>query len=108
MKKVSEITVHELKTLIDANDAFTLLDVREPEEFELCNIEGSLLVPLDELEEHISEFDPEQPYVVHCKMGGRSEKAAKILMEKGFNKVKNLKGGIQQWAQEIDQNINMY
>lgn len=108
IQEIQEITCRDLKSKIDTNEEFVLIDVREPEEFEVCHIPGSILIPLSELEDHLDELDKEADYVIHCKMGGRSLKAAMVMKEFGFKKVINLTGGIYQWAQDIDKDMQLY
>ena len=107
-EKVEEITVHELKHLKEEKKEITLIDVREPHEYEICKIESSKLIPLNILDNKLSELDPNQEYVIHCKMGGRSEKAVRKLKEYGFKNVKNLKGGIIEWIDQIEPELNKY
>ncbi len=102
---VPETTVTELKTRLQSSDAPFILDVREPNEFRICRIPGSTLIPLGELPRRLSELPsgPDAPdIVVHCKMGGRSAKAVQQLLEKGFTRVQNLKGGILEWIDQVD------
>ena len=107
-RRVKKITCEELNDMINDKQDFVLLDVREPEEFEICSINGSVLVPLGELEDHIEEFDPEKSYIIHCKMGNRSQEAARLMAGKGFKNVKHLKGGIHKWATDIDSHMLTY
>ncbi len=102
-----EITVEQLKAKLDRKESFTLLDVREPSEYDLCRIEGSTLIPLGELSERLNDLDKNQAVVVHCKMGGRSAQAVGALRQAGFDAV-NLAGGIDAWAQRIDDSIPRY
>ncbi len=104
----NEITVNELKTLLDKKADITLIDVREPHEYQISKIEGSILIPLGTLDKKVSELPPEKNYVIHCKMGGRSAQAVAFLQKNGFKNVKNLVGGINKWAKEIDTNIPTY
>jgi adenylyltransferase/sulfurtransferase len=108
---VAETTVTELKARIDGGDNLFILDVREPNEFQICRIAGSTLIPLGELPRRLDEL-PQGPgapdIVVHCKMGGRSAKAVRTLTEKGFTRVQNLKGGILEWIDKIDPTQSKY
>ena len=100
-----ETTVEELKARIDRRDDLWILDVREPNEFQICRIPGSTLIPLGELPKRLTEVPrgADAPdIIVHCKMGGRSAKAVNLLRERGFTRVQNLKGGILQWIKEVD------
>ena len=110
---VPEITVQELKQLLDSNaQDFVLLDVRNPNEYEIARIPGSILVPLSDIEsgvglEKVRELVNGHRLIAHCKMGGRSAKALAILEDAGI-KGTNVKGGIQAWSQEIDSNVPQY
>jgi len=100
-----ETTVQELKSRIDRQDSIWILDVREPNEFQICRIPGSTLIPLGELSKRLTEVPrgADAPdIIVHCKMGGRSAKAVSLLRERGFTRLKNLKGGILQWIKDVD------
>lgn len=103
-----EISVEELKAKITGEDTPFILDVREPHEFEICRIPNSVLIPLAEVEKRVHELNRSSEIVVHCKAGGRSAKAVKFLREAGFEKVKNLKGGILAWADRIDPSVPKY
>ncbi|MEO6213872.1 MAG: molybdopterin-synthase adenylyltransferase MoeB [Vicinamibacterales bacterium] len=107
-RKIPEITVEELKQRLDRGDDVQLVDVREPNEFQICRIEGSTLIPLGQLEARIAELDPRSDIVVHCKMGGRSAKALAMLQERGFTNVHNLTGGILAWIDRIDPSQSKY
>ena len=104
--KVPEITVQELKAKME-NGGINVLDVREPHEYEVANI-GAPLIPLGELPQRYEELDREQPLAVHCKTGGRSAKAVKLLQERGFENVYNVEGGILAWSEEIDPSLPQY
>ena len=82
--------------------------MREPFEHEISNIEKARLIPLSELEDHLSELDQDADYVIHCKSGGRSARAVDFLRAQGFENVKNLVGGINAWAQEVDTSLPTY
>ena len=88
-----------------------LLDVREPREFDIARIPGSVLIPLGELPKRLNELPqgPEAPdIIVHCKSGVRSAKAVNLLREQGFDRVQNLQGGILAWISRIDPSLHRY
>jgi molybdopterin/thiamine biosynthesis adenylyltransferase/rhodanese-related sulfurtransferase len=104
---MTDITVEELKQRLDRGDDLFVLDVREPHEYQICNI-GGYLIPLNDLPKRVNELDSSREIVVHCKMGGRSAKAADFLRQSGFTKVYNLTGGINAWAERIDPKVPKY
>ena len=103
-----EATVEELKTRLDRQDPFLLLDVREPREFEICRIPGSVLIPLNELPSRLSELEGRGEMIVHCRSGVRSGKAVRLLRESGFGGARNLTGGILAWIDQIDPSLPKY
>ena len=103
-----EIDAVQLKAKLDRGDNFTLIDVREPHEFQICRIPGSKLMPLGELPKHLNELDPSAEYVMHCKMGGRSAKAVELLKQSGFKNVTNMTGGITAWSDKVDPTVPKY
>jgi len=104
-----EVTVQDLQSaLSDPKLGIKVLDVREPEEYQIARIEGVRLFPLSQLPHRFSELDPEQQYYLHCKVGARSMKALQFLRERGFKHLKNVKGGITAWSQEIDPTVPRY
>src|ERR1700751_5539012 len=105
--QIPSITVEELKQLRDAGKEPFLLDVREPHEYQICNL-GGHLIPLNDLPKRVNELDSSREIVVHCKMGGRSAKAVDFLRQSGFTKVKNLTGGINAWAEKVDPKVPKY
>lgn len=111
--ELSEMTVQELKQLLDSGaDDFVLLDVRNPHEFDIARIPGSVLIPLSDLESgqgvgKVKELMNGHRLIAHCKMGGRSAKALGILKQAGIEGT-NLKGGITAWSREIDPSIPEY
>ncbi len=105
---VPTISPDELKAKLDRKDKFVLVDVREPYEYEICSIPGSKLIPLGELPARLSELDSADDIVLHCKVGGRSAKALRVLQEAGFRKLNNLKGGIAAWSEEVDPSVPKY
>jgi sulfur-carrier protein adenylyltransferase/sulfurtransferase len=102
-----EISAIELDDLMQDGADILLLDVREPSEYEICNLKGKL-IPLKELQDRIAELDKHKHIVVHCKHGGRSLQAVKLLKTHGFNHVSNLTGGIMAWIDEIDPTMLRY
>jgi adenylyltransferase/sulfurtransferase len=105
--KMSEISVEELKKKIDNKEDIFILDVREPHEYQICNLNGHL-IPLGDLPKRVGELDTSREIVAHCKMGGRSAKAVAFLQQSGFKKVSNLTGGITAWAERIDPKMPKY
>jgi len=97
-----DITAVELKQRLDRGDKVRIIDVREPNEYQINRIPGSELIPLGELPRRYAELDPDDELVMHCKMGGRSAKAADFLRSVGFKHVQNLKGGILEWVDKVD------
>lgn len=104
---MKETTVQELKDKKDRNDDFTLLDVREPHEYQISNIDGTL-IPLDDLPGRTDELEKDKEIVVMCRSGARSAEAVKFLENKGFENVSNLVGGVNAWAKEIDNSLPVY
>jgi len=102
-----DMTVEEFKQRLDKGDDLFVLDVREPHEYQICNL-GGHLIPLNDLPKRVSELDSSREIVVHCKMGGRSAKAADFLRQAGFSRVHNLAGGIAAWAERIDPKVPKY
>ena len=104
----TEIDVHELKRKMEARENFFLLDVREPNEYQIGKIPGSTLIPLGDVPQRYQEIPKDREVIVQCKMGGRSAKAAAFLRQQGFTNVKNLKGGILDWSDKIDPSVPKY
>jgi rhodanese-related sulfurtransferase len=103
-----EITPVELKTWMESNDPPILIDVREPYEYAIASIPGSKLIPLGIVPEKLHEFDSASDIVLHCKSGKRSASALEIFKKAGFRKLKNLKGGILAWSDEVDSSVPKY
>ena len=103
----SEMQVEELKQRLDRGDDLFVLDVREPHEYQICNI-GGHLIPLGELPNRVNELDTSKEIVAHCRSGVRSAKAVNFLRQAGFKKVHNLAGGILAWADRIDPTMPKY
>jgi adenylyltransferase/sulfurtransferase len=99
---VTEISSTELKARLDRGDDLFLLDVREPNEYQINRIAGSTLIPLGEVQRRYAELESDREVVVLCKVGGRSAKAADYLRSVGFRRVLNLKGGILDWIDKVD------
>lgn len=97
-----EITSVELKQRMDRGERLRIVDVREPNEYQINKIPGAELIPLGELPRRYAELDAEEELIVHCKMGGRSAKAADFLRSVGFKRVLNLKGGVLDWVDKVD------
>ena len=97
-----EMASVELKRRVDAGDKLFILDVREPNEYQINRIPGSTLIPLGELPRRYQELPKDTEIIAQCKMGGRSAKAQDFLKSVGFSNVKNLKGGILDWIDKVD------
>ena len=104
---VPEMQVEELKRRLDAGDDLFVLDVREPHEYQICNISG-YLIPLGDLPKRVNELDSSREIVAHCRSGVRSAKAVTFLRQAGFKKVHNLAGGILAWADKVDPKMPKY
>ena len=98
----------QVKQKLDRGDNFTLIDVREPHEYQIARIPGARLIPLGELPKHLGELDPNAEYVMHCKTGGRSQKATDLLKQSGFKNVSNMTGGITAWSDKVDPTTPKY
>lgn len=103
-----EVGVEELKKELDQGRDLYILDVRNLEEYQICRLPDSKLIPLGDLLNRIHELDSARDIVVHCKSGMRSAQAIEILREAGFRKLRNLKGGIAAWAEKVDPRMPMY
>ena len=104
---VPAISVEELKKKLDAKADIFILDVREPHEYQICNLKG-YLIPVGDLPKRVNELDSSREIIAHCKVGGRSAKAVNFLRRSGFKKVYNLTGGITEWAEKIDRTMPKY
>ena len=103
-----EIDPTTVKQMIDRGEKFVLIDVREPHEYQICNIPFAKLIPLGELAKRVNELDSADQIVAHCKSGARSAKAVDFLKQAGFKKVKNMKGGILAWSDKVDPTVAKY
>ena len=106
---MQEITATELKNRMEEGEDIQLIDVRQPDEYDFARIEGAKLIPLGDIIKKMNEIDPARETVVHCKAGGRSAKAIAALKNAGFKgELKNLKGGITAWSNEVDPKVPKY
>ena len=104
-----EVTVQEMKKALDNPGlGIKVIDVRDPDEYQIAHIAGVPQIPLGSLPQRFTELDPNQTLYLHCKSGGRSMKALQFLREQGFKYVKSVKGGITAWADEIDSGVAKY
>jgi adenylyltransferase/sulfurtransferase len=104
---IPQISVQELKQRLDAGDDIMILDVREPYEYQIANI-GGTLIPQNEVPRRLAEIDRNREIVVQCRSGGRSQHIAEFLAQQGYPNVKNLAGGILAWADQIDPTVTKY
>jgi sulfur-carrier protein adenylyltransferase/sulfurtransferase len=104
---IAQLSPKEYKQRVDAGKDYFLLDVREPHEFQIANLNG-YLIPLGDLEKRVGELDRSREIVVHCKSGARSQRAAEFLKKVGFDKVQNLAGGINAWSDQVDPKVAKY
>jgi adenylyltransferase/sulfurtransferase len=104
---IPELTAREVKARLDHGDDLFILDVREPHEYQICNLQGKL-IPLGELPRRVHELDSSREMVVHCRSGKRSADAIQFLQKAGFKKLWNLKGGVLAWADEVDPSMPKY
>ena len=108
-QQMEEITATEFKQRLDRGDDIQIIDVREPNEYDIARIPGSKLIPLGQVANRIGEIDESRETVVHCKMGGRSAKAIEALQRAGYKgRLINLKGGITAWSNEVDASVPKY
>jgi adenylyltransferase/sulfurtransferase len=102
-----EIGPRELAAALERGEV-TLIDVREPHEYEITHIEGARMIPLGRLPERLGELDSSEEIVLHCHYGERSMRALEFLRQSGFRKLKNLRGGIDAWSREVDPEVPRY
>ena len=103
-----DITVQELKAKLDAGEHPVLLDVREPVEYQICQLEGATRIPQGQLAEQLNRLNTADEIVIYCRSGVRSLQALDFLRRMGFQRVKHLKGGILAWAEEVDPGMPRY
>ncbi len=105
---MKEISVKELKEMMDRGDDFQLIDVREPHEFDICNLNGEL-IPMGEITQAEDRISRDKPVIIHCRSGARSGQVCDYLEKKsGFTNLYNLKGGVLAWSDEIDSSLQKY
>lgn len=106
---MEDITAIELKALFDSGDNIQLIDVRQPDEYAFAKIPGSKLIPLGEILRRMDELDDNRLAILQCKMGGRSARAIDALRQAGYKgEMKNLRGGITAWSNEVDPKVPKY
>lgn len=105
---IPEITCKALNAALTAKEDLVIVDVREEHERDISNIEGSIHIPLGEVEDRLDELDKNKALIMQCRSGGRSAAATKILLENGFKDVRNLVGGINEWASTVDTSMATY
>jgi rhodanese-related sulfurtransferase len=103
-----EITPEEVKAQLDQREKFTLLDVREPWEFETAHMCGATLIPMGDIPSRVQELDPEDHIVVICHHGVRSMNVTAWLRQQGFEKAQSMRGGIDAWSRVVDNNVPVY
>jgi sulfur-carrier protein adenylyltransferase/sulfurtransferase len=108
VEAAGDIDPTEVKQKIDRGDDFVLIDVREPHEYQICNIPYAKLIPLGELPKRVNELNTADEIVAHCKSGMRSAKAVDFLKQAGFKRVRNMKGGILAWSDKVDPTVPKY
>lgn len=106
---MQEVSPQEVKTRLDADDDFVLLDVREPVELEICSIPGTHLhIPMQQVPARLAEIPRDRDVVVYCKAGGRSARVCQFLLHQGYTRVANLDGGVLAWGATLDPDMPRY
>ena len=108
MSEIQQISVEDLKRMLDDANDFVLLDVREQSEWDVCHVEGAKLKPLSAFASWIEELDAQVHYVFMCHHGNRSMQAASVAQSYGFTRVGNLTGGIEDWSTRVDSCVPGY
>lgn len=108
MDDETDITPADLKRRLDVGERPVILDVREPHELQISRLDGAVLIPLRDVPARYTELDPGDEIVVICKVGQRSDMAARFLREQGFARARNLRGGIDAWARDVDPTVARY
>lgn len=98
----------ELKIELEQNPTIVLIDVREPYEYDICKISTALLLPMSQFVQHVNIIPKNKDLVVYCHHGVRSAMVVRFLLQNGYNRVKNLEGGIDQWAIKVDATLQRY
>ncbi len=106
--EIPEISAQELKEKLDKKEKLVILDVREDFERTICTLPNSVHIPVGQIMDRYAELNPDEEIIAHCHRGGRSAYATEFLMSKGFKNIKNLRGGIDAWASEVDPNMAKY
>jgi rhodanese-related sulfurtransferase len=104
---MKEVTVQELKDMMDRNEEFQLIDVREPFEYEVSNLNG-LNIPLAGILIEADKVSKDIPVIIQCRSGKRSAQAVMLLEQQGYTNLANLQGGILAWRDEIDPELDVY
>ena len=104
---IDDLTPSEFKEFVN-KDGVVLIDVREPEEFEICKINGAINTPMSSIQDTFEELDSSKSYALYCHHGMRSMSVANFLSSKGFKSLVNLQGGIDAWSLEIDSSVERY
>lgn len=106
--EIRELSVQELKKMIDSGEDFCLIDVRNPDEYNYCNLEGEL-IPMSKIPEECEKIPKDKKVIVHCHHGGRSRKVIAWLQDSfNYDNLYNLEGGIHAWSEQIDTNVPIY
>lgn len=105
---IPEVNVREVKTKMDDGEDFVILDIREPWERQIVKLDQALFIPMNSLTSRLEELDPSKEIIVHCRTGQRSASVTEYLIKHGFQKARNMAGGIRAWATEIDPSLNVY
>jgi rhodanese-related sulfurtransferase len=103
-----EITPEEVKSKLESGEDFTLLDCREPWEYQTARIDRAVNIPMGEIPARVQELDPDEPIVVVCHHGVRSLNVTAWLRQQGFEKVQSLAGGIDRWSRTVDPKVPIY
>ena len=105
---VATVAVNELRQMLSRADPPLLLDVREPDEWQFCRIEGAQHLPMSQIEQRVAELDAMRETVLYCHLGVRSQMVAEFLITKGFSRVASLAGGIDAWSVFVDPTVARY